>query len=61
MWNQSSYAKKFFMIFDDKSAVSADGASPILKLDPDVGAHQYFEDASGQLRVDVRELADWSA
>ncbi len=58
VWNQSSYAKKFFMIFDDKSAVSADGASPILKLDPHVGAHRYFEDASGQLTVEVRDLAD---
>ncbi len=56
VWNQSSYAKKFFMIFDDKSALSADGAPPILKLDPDLGAHKYFEDASGQLTIDVREL-----
>ena len=58
VWNQSSYAKKFFMIFDDKSTVSAGGASPILKLDPYVGPHRYFEDASGQLRVEVRDLAD---
>lgn len=58
VWNQSSYAKKFFMIFDGKSPASADGSSPILKVDPDVGLHQYFEDPSGQLRVAMRELTD---
>ncbi len=58
VWNQSSYAKKFFMIFDDKSALSADRASPILKLDPLIGARRYFEDASGQLTVGVKELTD---
>jgi len=58
VWNQSSYAKKFFMIFDDKSAVTANGSSPILKLDPDRGAHRCFEDASSQLTIDLRELTD---
>jgi uncharacterized cupin superfamily protein len=58
VWNQSRYAKKFFMIFDDKSPASADGSSPILKVDPDVGLRQYFEDASGRLTVAMRELTD---
>src|SRR4029077_13951598 len=43
---------------DEKSTVSAGGASPILKLDPGVGPHRYFEDATGQLTVEVRDLAD---
>jgi uncharacterized cupin superfamily protein len=57
VWNQSSDAKKFFMIFDDKSGLSADASSPIFKLDP-LRVRRYFEDPSGQLQVGVRETTD---
>ncbi|HTN79645.1 MAG TPA: cupin domain-containing protein, partial [Acidimicrobiales bacterium] len=51
--------KKFFMIFDDKSPLSADGSSPILKLDAsEKRSHQYFVDPSGQLTVAMREPSD---
>ncbi|MDB5556300.1 MAG: hypothetical protein JWL86_6284 [Rhizobium sp.] len=36
IWNQSGYAKKFMVIFDDLSGVPTDGSLPIMKLDPDV-------------------------
>lgn len=36
IWNQSGYAKKFMVIFDDRSAMAADGSQPIFKIDPAV-------------------------
>jgi uncharacterized cupin superfamily protein len=36
VWNQSGYAKKFMLIFDDTSGLPVDGSSPILKVDPGV-------------------------
>jgi uncharacterized cupin superfamily protein len=34
IWNQSGYAKKFMVIFDDASGLPADDAQPIIKIDP---------------------------
>ena len=36
IWNQSGYAKKLMIIFDDQSGLSSDGAQPIIKFDPKV-------------------------
>jgi uncharacterized cupin superfamily protein len=33
IWNQSGYAKKFMVIFDDRSGIAADGSQPIFKVD----------------------------
>jgi len=36
IWNQSGYAKKFMVMFDDAARRSADGTQPIFKIDPQV-------------------------
>jgi uncharacterized cupin superfamily protein len=36
IWNQSGYAKKFMMIFDDTSGAPAVGDTPVIKFDPRV-------------------------
>lgn len=36
IWNQSGYAKKFMVIFDDRSGIAANGSQPIFKIDPAV-------------------------
>ena len=36
IWNQSGYAKKFMVIFDDQSGLAVDGSQPIFKIDPAV-------------------------
>lgn len=36
IWNQSGYAKKFMFVFDNPSALPADGSQPIIKIDPKV-------------------------
>lgn len=36
IWNQSGYAKKFMVIFDDQSGLPTDGSLPIIKVDPEM-------------------------
>jgi uncharacterized cupin superfamily protein len=36
IWNQSGYAKKFMVIFDDPSGIAGNQSQPIIKIDPNV-------------------------